>query len=67
MFFKGEDCQLLKLFVSHQELLGSSRDVSVVVKDSHSSVSGLLHLNCDVVSQVHSDLGFLGLIDSGVD
>jgi len=45
--FKLENAHLLKDFVSHKELLGWSRNVSIAMLYSHTSESCLLHLNGD--------------------
>ncbi len=66
MFFDGEDHELLENLVSHKELLGGSRDVSVIVEDSHTSVSGDVDLHGDVSFEVSIDLGLLGGVHSGI-
>ena len=47
-FFDLENHDLLEDLVTHHELFASSGDQSVVVKDSHTSVSGDVHLHGDV-------------------
>ncbi len=66
MVLQGKDAHLLQKLVSHKELLGCSRDVSVAVLDSHASESGLLDLEGDAPGEVHVDLSLLGGVDAGV-
>jgi hypothetical protein len=67
VLFDGKDHELLENLVSHYELLGGSRDVSVVVEDSHTSESGDLDLHGDVPLEVSVDFGLLAGVDSGVE
>ena len=48
MMLKSQDNDLLKKFISHQELLARSRDVSVTVLKSHTSESSLLELGSHI-------------------
>ena len=66
MLLDGEDHQLFKDFVSHEELLGCSGDVSVVVEDPHARVSGRVYLDGNVSSQIKVVLGLLGWVHSRV-
>ena len=66
MLLDSKDHELLQDFVTHEELLGSSRDVSVVVKDSHACESGNMHLHRDVSGQISVDLGLFGWMDSRI-
>ena len=61
-----QDHQLLQDLVAHHELLGRTRDVSVVVKDSQAGETGDQHLNCDVSGQVSEDLSLLSGVHTGV-
>ena len=45
MVLEGQDNDLFKKFVAHQELFARSRDVSVSVLKSHTSESSLLELS----------------------
>ena len=56
MLFKGENHNLLKEPVTQHELLGGSGDVSVVVQDSHTCVSGDVHLEGHMRLNIHIDL-----------
>jgi hypothetical protein len=47
-------------------LFASSGDISVVVQDSHASVTSDLDLNGDIASEIGVDLCFLGRVHSGV-
>ena len=55
----GEDNDLFKKAVAHQELLSSSGDVSVTVLNSHARESGLLHLKGNSSGHVDVDLSLL--------
>ena len=44
MIFESQNNNLLKELVAHQELLARSRNVSISMLDSHTSISGLLYL-----------------------
>ena len=61
-----EDGKLFEESVTHQELLGGTRDVSVTVLQSHSSESGLLYLESNASSQVEVDLSLLGWMNTRV-
>jgi hypothetical protein len=63
----GQDHQLLENLVTHHELLGSTRNISVVVENSHTSETSDLDLNCDVTGQIGVDLGLLGGVHTGVE
>ena len=67
MLFKGQNHKLLKDFISHKELLGSSGDVSVVVEDSHACESSDVDLDGNVSSQISMNLGFLGWVNSWIE
>jgi hypothetical protein len=67
VLFNGKDHKLLENLVPHHELLGGSRDVSVVVEDSHTSISGDMDLHGDVPLEVSVDLSLLGGMHSGVE
>ena len=56
VFAESEDHDLLEEAISHHELLGGTRDVTVVVEDAHTGESGDLHLKGHVSSQVDLDL-----------
>ena len=66
MFAEGQDHKLLKETISHHELLGGTRDVTVVVKDAHTGESGDLHLEGHVGGQVNLDLGFASGVRTNV-
>ncbi len=51
----------------YQELLGGSGDISVVVEDSHASISGDMHLHGDLSAQISLDLCLLGWMHSWVE
>ena len=59
MVFKGQDDNLFKKFVAHQELFARSRDISISVLDSHTSESGLLNLKSNASCQIKVNLSFL--------
>ena len=65
VLLNGKDHKLLENLVSHKELLGGSGDVSVVVEDSHSSISGDMDLHGDVSLKVSVNLSLLGGMHSG--
>ena len=62
----GQDHQLLKDLVSHHELFASARDVSVVVQNSHASVTSNLYLYSDIASEIGMNLCFLSRVNSWV-
>ena len=66
MMLNRKDHALLQDFVSHQELLARSRNVSVSVLNSHTCESRLLHLQCHQPGQVKTDLSFLGWVNTWV-
>ena len=66
MLTESQDHQLLKEAISHHELLGGTRDVSVVVQDAHACESGDLHLEGDVLAQVWVSHGLLCGVDAMV-
>lgn len=49
--------ELLKEAVAHEELLGRSGDVPVVVEDAHACEASHVHLQRDVLSHLHIDVG----------
>ena len=53
------DHELFKNLVSHSELLASSRDVSVVMHDSHVRETSDVHLDSHVFGQISLGLGLL--------
>ena len=63
---QAEDHSLLLNFISHQELLACSRNVSVVMLDSHSGESSLLDLSGNIFGQIESDLSFLRWMNTWV-
>lgn len=67
MFFDGKNHQLFKELVSHEELFGGSRDVSIVVKDSHTSESSNVDLHGDISGKVSMNLGLFGGVNSWVE
>ena len=64
MLLDGKDHQLFKDLVTHEELLRSTGNVSVVVHDSHASESGNVHLHGDVSGQISMNLGLLAGMNS---
>lgn len=58
--------QLLQDLIAHEELLGRSRNVSVVVQDAETCETGNLDLHGDVTGQVRVDLSLLGWVDTRV-
>ena len=66
VLFDRQDHKLLEDLVAHQELFGRTRDVTVVVQDSHASETGDLHLDSDVAGQVSLDLGLFRGVHTGV-
>lgn len=67
MLFNSQNHYLFVDFISHEELLGGSRDVSVVVEDSHAVVSGDVHLHGDVSAEIGMNLGLFSWEDSRVN
>lgn len=65
VILEGEGDNLLEESIAHEELLGSTADVSVSVHQSHAGEPGLLHLEGNAFGQVQVDLG-LSLVDSRV-
>ena len=66
MVLQRKDDGLLEKLVSHKELFASSGNVSIVVLDSHTSESGLLHLDSDGFGQIKGDLDLLSWVHSRV-
>ena len=63
VFTERQDHELLKEAVAEHELLGGTRDVAVVVEDTHACVTRDLHLESDVLAEVDAlDLGLLGSV-----
>ena len=60
VLFNLQDHKLFKEPVAHHELLGGTRDVSVVVEDSHTSVSRDLDLKGQVSLHSNIDVGLSG-------
>ena len=60
VFPNGQNHNFFQETISHHELLGGARDVSVVVKNSHGRVASDVGLKDDVRSQVDIDLCLLG-------
>ena len=54
---ESQDHQLLEEAVTHHELFGGTRDVPVVVEDTHTCETCDLHLQSHVLAQVNIDLG----------
>ena len=62
-----QDHQLLKDLVTHHKLFARARDISVVVQDSHASVTSDLHLHCNVASEISMNLSLFGRMHSRVE
>ena len=62
----GEDHQLLKDLITHQELLCSTRNVSVVVQNSHACETGDLYLNSNITGQISVNLSLFSWVNTGV-
>ena len=60
MVFEGENDNLLEKSISHHELLGGTRDVSVVVEESHTGVSRDLDLKGQMSLHSNIHVGLLG-------
>lgn len=60
MLFNLQDHKLFKELVTHEELLGGTGDVSVIVKDSHTGVSCNLNLKSQVSLHGNIDISLLG-------
>ena len=63
---EGKDDGLFEELVAHKELLGSTRNVSIAVLDSHTGESSLLDLHSDVLGEVEHGLNLLGRMNSRV-
>ena len=59
MLFNCQDHNPLKEFVTHHELFGGTRDVPVVVEDSHAGIASDVSLEDHMVSQIDICLCFL--------
>ena len=66
LLFECQDNTLFKKLVSHQELFGSSRDVSIAVLNSHTGVSSLLDLDGNTFFQIECNLCLSGSMYSWV-
>ena len=66
LLLESQDNTLFKELVTHQELFGASRNVSIAVLNSHTGVSGLLDLDGNTFFQIESDLSLSSSMDSGV-
>ena len=55
MFAQLENHEVLKHGVAHHELLGGAADVAVVVQETHTGVTGAVHLEGDV--ELHVEVG----------
>ena len=60
MFTNGQNHNFFEETISHHKLLGGTRDVSVVVHDSHGRVASDVGLEDDVSCQVDVDLRLFG-------
>ena len=60
VFPNGQNHNFFEEAISHHELLGSTRDVSIVVENSHGWVASNVGLEDDVRSQVDIDLCLFG-------
>lgn len=63
---KSKNNNLFEELITHQELLGGTRNVSVAVLNSHTCESGLLNLKGDALGNIELNLGFLSWMDSWV-
>lgn len=59
MFLELEDHQLLQEAITHHKLLRGTRDVTVVVEESHAWETGDVHLKGNVASHVDVSLSLL--------
>lgn len=66
MLTDRQDHKLLEETISKHELLGSTRDVTVVVKDSHTCVTGDLNLECHMGAKVDIDLSLASGVGTAV-
>jgi hypothetical protein len=66
MMLQVKNANLFKESISHKELLGGSRDVSVTMLDSHGGESSLLNLEGNSLGQIHINLSLLLWMDSWV-
>ena len=64
MLFDAKDHKTLHEAVTHEELLGCSRNVSVVVQDSKTRVARNLGLERNLVTHVTLKLGLLVVEDA---
>ena len=66
MLTDRQDHKLLKEAISEHELLGGTRDVTVVVKDSHTCETSDLNLECHMGAEVDIDLSLAGGVGTAV-
>ena len=66
LLLESQDNTLFKELVTHQELFGASRNVSIAVLNSHTGVSSLLDLDGNTFFQIECDLCLSGSMYSGV-
>ena len=66
LLLESQDNTLFKKFVTHQELFGASRNVSIAVLNSHTGVSSLLDLDGNTFFQIECDLSLSGSMYSWV-
>ena len=66
MVLKIKNANLFEQLVAHQELLSSTRDISITVLKSHTGESGLLNLDGHCLSKIKSELSLLTWMNSRV-
>ena len=64
--FKRQDHSLLKEFITHQKLFTGTRNVSVRMFDTHTSVSSLLDLESHSFCEINSDLNLLSWVNTRI-
>ena len=66
MLTNSQDHKLFEEFVTHHKLLAGTRDVSIVVEDTHTGEPGDLNLKGDVGAEITVDHGLFGWVDTTV-
>ena len=66
MIFQRKDHCLFEELITHKELFTSTRNVSIVVLDTHASESRLLYLESDSPSQIYCNLYLFGRMNTRI-
>ena len=66
LLLESQDNTLFKKLVTHQELFGASRNVSIAVLNSHTGVSSLLDLDGNTFLQIECNLCLSGSMYSSI-